>query len=291
MADQFHKGDTVYSIDGHRGCYIACIGVGHVVEPQYRQADDDEDAERLFGQPTTWQYVFHTPPVAAVDKAIAVKQVELSKLQQQVNAAHLELREIERGARERAARFALHRNLEQLDDFFAGKVTHLVYEEDGRIVGLSEALERTDEWKKKSIRMLALYGDDGRGYGKVECAVRPVWKVCEYGEGSGTRKDVILCTSLEQATQEQLRIIAAGWAVHRAAKEHAWSLAGAIKLAREVGAPIPADILEQHAAMERDSIQKNIPSRRKQLADAQEALRELEERARQAGIPTEPELA
>jgi hypothetical protein len=135
--------------------------------------------------------------------------------------------------------------------------------------------------------MLALYGDDGRGYGKVELAVRPVWKVCEYGEGSGTRKDVILCLSLDQAKQEQLRIIAERWSVHRDAKLQAWVLASAVKLAREVGAPIPDDILEQYAAMERHSVEQGIQSSRKRMADAAAEWAAITARAAAAGVPVE----
>lgn len=284
MSAAFKKGDEVYSLHGEAGVYVARVANGHLVEPTYDAPDHDEPC---YADPVTWREVFKKPPVQRLHAEIAEQDQRLQALRKQVSDARLEVAEIERGARERAARLAEHRNLQQLDDFFAGKVTHLVYEEDGSIIALADALVRNNEYRNKTIRMLALYGDDGRGYSTVQLAVRPVWKVCEYGDGSGTRKDVILCTSLEQAQQEQLRIIAARWSEHRDAKQHAWSLAGAVKLAREVGAPIPDDILEQHAAMERHSVERGIQSSRKRLADATAEWAAITARAASVGVPVE----
>jgi len=284
MATTFKKGDEVYSLHGEAGAYIDRVVGGHLVQPIY---DSEDQEEPSYADPVTWREVFKVPPVQRLHAEIVEQDMRLQTLRKQVSDARLEVAEIECSARERAARLAQHRNLQQLDDFFAGKVTHLVYEEDGSIKTLSDALERTDEWKSNSIRMLALYGDEGGGYSKTKVAVRPVWKVCEYHDGSGSRKDVVLCLSLDQAKQEQLRIIAARWDKHRSAKQNAWGLPDAVKLAREVGAPVPDDILEQHADMERHSIKQGIQLSRRRMADAAAEWASITARAAVVGVPVE----
>lgn len=274
MPKDFNHGDTVYSLHGQAGRFVARCAQGYIVEPIY-ESDDEPD---YHDTPTTWREVFKKPPVEKLDHDVAALEAKLKLRRQELDDLREQRNQFEREEGARKARITAHDGMQHLDDFLAGKITHFVYVEDATVATFAEVMNRTNEWREKSVRLLGLYGDPRR-------VVR--WEVSEYHDGSGSRKVVIPCTSEEQALNTAREVASGRWAALRADGDRAWGLPRAIKRAQELGMEVPADLAERAAAMAKESAQKGLQSKRKHFADAQQELAKAEAEARAAGVESD----
>lgn len=267
-------GDEVYSIHGEAGRYVASCASGHIVEPIW----EDGDGDPSYADAVTWREVFTKPPVqklqaevAAVEKALAVCRAALEKVR-------AERREFDGEERARLARIKAHEELAQLDEFLAGRITHFVVLNDyyaPKVKTFEETMRTQGEDRyNPPLRLLGLFGDPKRNL---------QWKVMSYSDGSGgSRYEVIPCTSLEQASAKQVELINGAWP--RVLKAGNYSeLTEHVKTARQLGLAVPQEAADRADAIERESAEKNLKSRREEMARAEANLRDAEAAIAKAG--------
>lgn len=275
MAKDFNHGDTVYSLHGQAGRFIASCAQGYVVEPIY----ESEDEPDYFDSPQTWREVFKKPPTEKLDHEVAALEAKLKLRQQELNAMREQRTQFEREEAARKDRLKQHEQLAALDDYLAGRITHFVVTggyESPRIITYEEAIVTTDEDRgRKNLRLLGLFGDPQRNLR---------WRVMWYSDGSGSTKyEVFPCTSLEQATARLTAFINSGWdEIRREGRYHL--ITQTVKTARGLGLAVPPDMAERAERIAKEAHEKALTSRREEVARAKKHLAEAEAAARDAGV-------
>lgn len=262
----FNPGDEVYSIDGQVGNYLAQTHNGHLVEPIFEY----DDREPAYGKPTLWNQVFATPPVEKLHEEIAkleqLRQAEYAKLASLQRQVMDEKKEFD----SRAAIRKQFSQLKKLDDFIAGKITHLViladYGDDIAIEEFSAAIiaQDNDRYDKKQ-RLLSLYGDSN---GDLS------WNLDRYSNGSGSYGRSGFCwpaTSLEEAKQ-----IATAWLSNKFAictSNNKWEkVLSYIACAKKLDMEIPTDILNKGIEIKKASSLVSISQAQAEISRATEKL-------------------
>lgn len=260
-------GDEVYDIHGRAASYIANSAHGHVVEAIY----ETEDGEPSYGKPEVWREVFSSPPTAKLHSEIAELEAKLNTTRTELYQIQEQRRIEDREYAARAAERKRFAQLETLDDFIAGKITHFLviegYAERISIQTFEEFMvSKEDRWDRK-LRLLSLFG---RSNGDL------AWYVDHYSDGSGgSNGRCFPALSYEDAVR-----LASEWLDGRYAdvrtKEHKHASLELANAAERFGLSVPDDIA-QWAKQTADATRaKNLEYARKQVADAQAKLRELE---------------
>ena len=261
-------GDEVYDIRGRAGSYVANSANGHVVEPIYEHEGDDE---AYYGKPEVWNEVFSSPPTERLHAGIA-------DLEAKLNAARAELHAIQTQRREEDDAYAARLNerkrfkqLQTLDGFIAGKITHFFtvegYGERMSIQTFDEFMVSKEDRYDRKLRLLSLFGGS-----KGDLA----WYVDRYSDGSGgSNGRCFPAMSYEDAVRHASEWIEGRYAEVRK-NDHKHAALDLAKAADGFGLKVPDDIAKW-AKQTADYIrEKNLEYARKQLAEAQEKLRALE---------------
>lgn len=260
-------GDEVYDIHGQAASYVANSAHGHVVEPVY----EDEDGEPHYGKPQVWLEVFGSPPTAKLHS-------EIAELEAKLNATRTELQQVQEQRRTEDSAYAARLNerkrfkqLQTLDDFIAGKITHFFtvegYGERMAIQTFDEFMVSKEDRYDRKLRLLSLFGGS-----KGDLA----WYVDRYSDGSGgSNGRCFPARSYEDAVRHASEWIEGRYAEVRK-NEHKHASLDLANAAERFGLKVPDDIAKW-AKQTADSIrEKNLEYARKQLAEAQEKLRALE---------------
>lgn len=267
MTRAYNPGDEVYDIHGRAASYIANSAHGHVVEAIY-ETDDDGPS---YGKPEVWREVFKSPPTAKLHS-------EIAKLEADLNATRTELYRIQEQRRIEDREYAARTNerkrfaqLQTLDDFIAGKITHFFtvegYSERMSIQTFDEFMvSDEDKWDRK-LRLLSLFGGS-----KGDLS----WYVNRYSDGSGGNNSRCFpALSYEGAVR-----LASEWIEGRYAdirtKEHKHASLDLANAAKRFGFTVPDDIAQWAKQTADTAREKNLEHARKQLSEAQIKLRELE---------------
>ena len=226
------KGDIVFTEDGQQVEFIAIIDSGCIVRPQL----SDEDDEPWFGEPITVSKVFASAPKEVYDKAISELSAKIDELETKKYALEDEIRKSKTDETERKKRIMVNAALERIDDFLAGKFTHIVFGEyDVKIETFDEALlYKNKDYDKipTELRLLTLYG---RSKGDL------AWKLSYYYDGSGSSRQVWPCFSLEHAETVARQLIEEKYAQWRSESKR-YSVNQAFSSAVKLGFDIPEDV-------------------------------------------------
>ena len=259
----------MYDINGRAASYVALTGGGYVVEPIYQ---DEDSSEPVFGRPETWQQVFTAPPTQKLHAEVAEIQQKITEAQQQLYAVRKQ-RRVEDA--EYAARAGLRKQfaqLQQLDDFIAGKITHFVVLDDyGRAVEIEEResflVAKSEDRYDRKLRLVALYGASN---GDLS------WNIDRYSDGSGSSGRSGYCwpaTSYEDAlakAQAWLDKACDKWKTETGhARSHALDYA---KCAKKLGLSIPEEVAQHAAEIANTQKQSAIEYARKDVEKAQARL-------------------
>jgi hypothetical protein len=198
----FNKGDTVYSIHGQQGAYIASYGGSHLVAPEY---EDGDYGEPHWGAPEEWREIFSTPPtvkleakVDELDKLITEKRDELKRIKK-------ELDESGRKYQEQLKKLKQHQALSRIEDYLDGKFTHFLDVGYGvKLISKEDALKSHDKYDR-DMKLLTLFG---RTNGDLQ------WRINRYYDGSGSNTDVYPCESEEEAIAIVRKLYAAHEKTH-----------------------------------------------------------------------------
>lgn len=284
MSDTIQPGAVVYAPTGQRGLYIGPLpdGGGHAVQPEIEIGGfrgGEYDTEMMFTG------VQHWPAVHAKEPQVALT-AELADLHDQIAAKRSELRALAQQHREQEAESAaMMKRIKQseplrlLDDFIAGKITHLVI--DSGYNGISvepidKALETTDGssgWQaKKKLRLLTLYGGSN---GNLS------WGLSKYSDGSDahTERFVIPCASAEMAAAEANKLIDTRFTELRKVPDRPWMWSSVIKSAVDLGFEVPADMAADFAEFRRKGAEEAVEKARAALVAAERVLADQMETA------------
>lgn len=198
--------------------------------------------------------VYERAPTARFDAKVVELEGEIRKLHKQKNALRVEMREAERKAEERRAKFKQLEALQNLEDFISGRITHYVVDirwRMSRIVAFGDAVSSYDRHGKK---LLILFGDSKGNL---------TWKLNQYSDGSGSYSDVLPCLSHGEAVEKLTVILHERMekVVTRAMAEHA----------EEQGVPLPPGYMERVEEAEREDKEKKIAGLRKQIEELERA--------------------
>lgn len=265
----FANGATVYDRFGRCGRYVAPVAAGHVVEQLYRD-DEDDDAEPYAGPVQTWREVFAKPPTEELHAEVRELEQRAAAVRQELDGLREERRALDAEHKARAERIKRHAQLELLDDFIAGRITHFVVI-DGYGVKVQEAAEALksdeDRWDRK-LKLLSLYGDSKGDL---------TWRLNRYSDGSGGSDEVIPCVSFDDAmAKARERVLAEIEAVRSIAADRPWMLGSALRSAARLGVEVPADLAAIQSAYELKGAREQLEKARTVLAEAQAKVAALE---------------
>ena len=284
MSDTIKPGAVVYAPTGQRGLYIGPLpdSGGHAVQPEIEiggMRGEFYDTELIFAGVTNWDTVYTVEPklvigeeLVQLNARVEEKRGELGELRQQQAAA-------ERESKETMARIKKAEPLRLIDDFIAGKITHLVIDSgyNGiRVEPIDKALETTDgssSWQAaKKLRLMTLYGGSN---GNLS------WGLSKYSDGSDahTEQFAIPCTSAEMATAEARRLIDKRFAELRKVPDRPWMWVSVIKSATDLGFDVPADLAAALAEYQRKGAEDAVEKARAALAAAEKTAAELAAKA------------
>lgn len=189
-----------YLADGRAVEVIRALNDGFLVQYYYTNGDCSD--EPLYLDRTTILFVdkvFDVPPTPVYHNTIISLNEEIDKLTKSKAAMKRECSEIEMLLSEARKKRAGHDQLKLLDDFLAGRITHLVdvYYYEPRILDLSAALDTGDA--AYPLKLVTLFGNSNGDF---------QWKISRYADGSGGYRKIYPVTSYEEALAVAKGIIA-----------------------------------------------------------------------------------
>ena len=265
-------GTRVYSRDGSSGEYVTHTKDGHLVKEgtTVYSADPEIGEDTFYDRPAFWHEVYLKPPVAELHEEVAQLNAQIEKLQGEVAAVRQERWTLDTEIAARKARITQHKQLAQLDDFIAGKIT--CYVEVGyshaAIVPLDETRAEYGESHYengryvKDLRLLTLFGN---AKGDLQ------WKLNRYSDGSGNYTEVTPCATREQAVAVLAKIAEEKWAKARAGESVPYIDSFIISFAKE-GIAAPQDIVEKLKAEKLDALRKQVESAEAAVVTTRERL-------------------
>jgi hypothetical protein len=213
--------------------------------------------------------VFRTPPTKRLHNEIAALQNRLAIDQAALDAVRKIRADEDREYATRAAERKRFAQLQQLDDFIAGKITHFVVKEDYResveIHEFESFIQARDESRyDKKLRLLSLYGDS-----KGDLS----WRIDRYSDGSGDSWKHGNCwpaTSCEDALEKASAWLEARYAEWRKETGHAkFKSASYAACAQKIGLLVPDDVAAHAAEIEKTRRSSTLESATKALREAQ----------------------
>jgi molybdopterin converting factor small subunit len=204
----------------------------YLVKPIMATEEDEEWA----GNPVILKKIYPSAPRETYDKTIETLDTKIHELQQQKRELEEELRKSKQDETERKKRIMVNAALERIDDFLAGKFTHIVFGDyDVKIETFVEALMyKNNDYDKvpTEFRLLSLYG---RSKGDL------AWKLSYYGDGSGSSNQVYPCFSLEHAQAVAKQLIEEKYNQWRSEPKR-YHVHPAFRSAVNLGLDIPDDV-------------------------------------------------
>jgi hypothetical protein len=269
VENTYRVGQRVYTADGHMGDFLTRIENGpFIIRPVFESAGyDGEPSDCYVEGLMEVTAVFANPPVARLDRQIAALNVEIAAKRAELAAVANEAREFERAHVDRHKRVAQHEQLALLDDYIAGKITHVVMMNSlgVEIKSFEEACVCADRYNR-GTKLLTLFGDS-----KGDLA----WHLNTYSDGSGSSQEVTLCQSIEEAQrkgQAQTDWIIGGClnrmqADDKSERERgAYHLMSAVQQAQAHGFEVAPEVAKRDAELRIDAVRKEVDRASQELA-------------------------
>lgn len=257
----FEYGDRVYLTDGTAVTYVTNLPSGHVVTFEVFTGEGDEYGPDCGETAMVVAEVFAEPPVAKKHEEIGRLEARIAELKEKVKSVCDEIAAEERSARERRASLAKWDGLQTLEDFIAGRITHLVIFKDYcafTLTTLEEGIQHYDDYdhyrkqrRKDGLKLLTLFG---KSDGSMS------WQLNEYRDGSGTNEQVWPFSSHENAVSKCRELWDAEMQRIRADERYSGPNEHWLKAGASLGFEVPPDIAERmriaRAKSANDALQK-----------------------------------
>lgn len=181
---------TCYDEQGREYVYVCAVPGGHLISAVLSFGGSyDEPPYTEFGKPEFVSVIHPTAPdhkraekIAELDSKIAEKQKELRETEQKLTAFKQE----ENGLLDRLKK---HNCMKRIDDILSGKITHYAILSSYTVKAVTD--EKSTYESAGKYRLLSLAPSAWKG------DIR--WQVNDYSDGSGSDRDVVPCTSEEEA--------------------------------------------------------------------------------------------
>ena len=264
----FKEGNRVFLIDGTSASYVAALSDGgHVVSlclaDNWECEEGFSATEVLVRAPR----VFNEPPVREVNVEVAEAQARLDALAEQEAAARDRIAQLEMTARERHAELVKWDGFSLLEDFIAGRITHVVYVEyrGAEIKTLEDGLAyRDDRGRKEGLRLLTLFG---KSNGSL------TWELNCYHDGSGNNTRLYPANSYEKAVEIARGLFDADMQeIASDLGNKAYMVGQWIESAKKYGFEFPANVWAKWAENQRSNAQKQVAQAEKKLQEARSLL-------------------
>jgi hypothetical protein len=193
---KIEKNQTVYNYQGIEATYIQELDNGkHLVAVALYDAHGDEYDEVI----QVWGEVLTTSPMPKLAKDLVELQERIDKntqlcseINSEIFKKKQELSNIDSDILKRKNNLKQHKELENLELFIQGKITHFIFIDSGRyeIKEFNESIDLSSRYDKNKFKLLTLYGNSK---GDLD------WGISESSDGSGNIKTVYPCISKEDA--------------------------------------------------------------------------------------------
>lgn len=153
--------------------------------------DWNKEENYLGGELFVVDDLFDTPPTERLDQKILDLQKKVDDLQQTKREIEQNIRSAEEKGKAKLAKYKKYEQLEYLDLFLDGKITHYVLEYWGsfNIISFKKAVP-DNRWDPDQTKLLTLFGRSGDNL---------QWRLSQYSDGSGGGTVVTPCVSYEHA--------------------------------------------------------------------------------------------
>lgn len=173
----FNQGDVCFTVDGRKVEFIAEADGEFVVRTFVSHSWEDDESEYP-GSVVQVESLFEHPPTEVYDKAMNEKQSALDALELKRATLAASVKDLERGIADRKAVFSKHKSLDLLEDFIAGRITHVLVGNYGlEVKPIDYALKTSDSGHQRNLRLVTLFGDSK---GDLN------WRMSYYSDGSGS---------------------------------------------------------------------------------------------------------
>lgn len=228
----------------------------------------DEPDELFFEGVRVVKKVYDKPPVEAFHKDILSLEARANELRQHIRI----MDEMERNTKRRVESLKVYDQLQRVEDFLAGKITHYVIYDGYCNTPIPVISTPKDEIsgddRYGELKLLALYGTKER---TLE------WKLNQYCDGSGGTKQCIPCCSLEEAQQKAREILAKSLGSYKVPDQyncqHGLDLCAA---AKTLGVPLPDGFEEALQKCRVRNCESEVARRKAELVTAMTALQQAQ---------------
>ncbi len=211
--------------------------------------------------------LFTTPPKPVVHADVAALRAQAKALRDEINALRSEKMQFEREVKEREERIKRHKGLERLDDWIAGKINFIVFSQarsGGKYIGTLGDLESKERYDKFKLPLLTLLGATK---GQLD------WQLNQYSDGSGSKSEIVVCETEDEAKailQARIDALLAEWK----ANGNASLLAEAQRIADAHGLDFPDDAERALKMLHIANLERKVMNSQSSLADAISSLNE-----------------
>ena len=265
MTTEFKMDDICYDERGNEYLYVYAVPGGHLVSAVIEVGGSyDEPPYTDFGGPEFIGAVYPVAPTQKRDEKIAQLDALISTRTKELAEIETKIQELNRGEKDLQERLKRHSVTERIDDILGGKITHYAVL-DGYAV--KSTFEDTDRYQGKKYRLLSLLPSAIRG--SIQ------WQINDWPDGSGTDRDVIPCTSKEEAEEAIKTEIAKKWdSILRS--EITVENARLYKASLDYGVTVPEEYKKFVTELKKSQLLAIIKRDRQNLADSEKLLAELE---------------
>lgn len=231
MAAQHTSGDQVFLDSGQIVEFVAAVPEGVIVRPIF----GDEDEEPHYGKPITVSAVYAEAPVPKFSAEVVALHEQAAALRADLAAMRAERVLFEREEQARRERIALHGHLKTLDDFLAGKITHVVTAQYDNVRVRTIDAAMADREFQSSQPLVCLEG-------KLSCG-RATWTINNRGY-----ETFCACTSDAEAVAVARAYFDERFAHARSGRSPRPDIDKLILSAKIIGHLVPDDIAERQRA-------------------------------------------
>jgi hypothetical protein len=267
--------DDIYYLDNGRKCaLVEKIPSGYVVRKIVGSQSWEGELEEFFGETIVVEKVYKEAPqevyAAEIEErvnrleALTVKIQESSK---QLRNLHAAMARSQKEAIDQLERLRKHDAFKRLEDFLAGKITHIVTKETyesakvRHVSWLDDVESSFGRHRKVGVKLVSLFG---RSNGDLE------WRVNDYMDGSGSWATFMPFASEAEAVEYAKSCVA-----KELAECNGIPYERVLKAAAELSVEIPVHITEAMETYRKEKIQKEIDDLDTRRADAVKRLNEV----------------
>jgi hypothetical protein len=264
--NEIEKGTKVYLPNGQEAIY-ECGVAGAIL---IREIIETEEGEEL-SDVVVARKVFLSPPTEKIAMEVRKLVDQTEKLRAELVKLNSEMAATKTESKTVLAEASKRKGLEHLEDFIAGRISHVMIVEYGSASiapwGITSGVD--DEFDThKGLKLLTLFGKSGGDL---------TWGLNKYSDGSGPNKEIFLYTSESDAVTGLRDYLSIRWSEWRESKNRLpFHFGTLIESAKNAGIEVPEDVRLSYSQYIREGHLKNVETAKLGLRKAEDALSDFE---------------